>query len=1021
MPTDIRRPADLRLLSAKFADRCVVCRASVSIGETCFYSPSLKKIGCVGCWGLSTNTILPKTPKQQKPDDLQQSEWRRLCTYLRSCLLAEAGETVLDYTLDKHPTISGIEQIFSGNAESIVLTGQVVDGRLSRARNTGPRDFLYGWPTVVVNDANGRTKVAPLFVVNCEAEKDSTSGTWKLSPKSDPDLNVALLSGRIFDPATAAEVDGAINGSINFGNRSALEKQISLIAETLGLNIFEITSKALDNSYAEQPGIYNCALLLDGNDNGASRDLLRELEVLASKTDWRDTAAAALLPSMPSIVSKTAKSKAGPVCGPLVLNRTQEDAIDASRHNRITVVTGPPGTGKSQLVVSAVTNSWVDQESVLVTSTNNGAVDVAVSRANEIVPGLLMRTGNKAARENLPSLVSDVLAQFKTLPSDALTTQAHVHSELARIQIKRHELHKNLIEIENFDIQLTSTVLEIDRLSLNIWNVSCDFDELVEATENATRLRIICKTILFRKYRLRRLFKKLKIQVTEENIQDAKEWANLVLAFPSLQAKAEAIRAEYLAVADQQMHELDNAWVEASKSVLQFSIRNSFTKNPAAFAQIGNVGGGGGGGGKLVTATALAKRALSGWACTALSMSRNFNLEAGFFDLAIIDEASQCNIAHVLPIAYRARRLLVVGDPNQLPPIVQVGRKTIDSIAELSDLKQVIETNTGLDFLEGSAYYGFEKSIGTDNVILLNEHYRCHPKIARWFNQAFYGGSLAVMTDIAKMQKGVRGISWVDVSGVASRPSQHRSWTNTAEIQEAIQIIGTCIANGLSIGVVSPFSAQALAISRAVESQFSAEELSEVDFIAGTAHRLQGDERDVIIFSSCIAPGISERAANWVEKERNLINVAVSRARQRLVVLGNPDIASLHCPTLSSLRSFAIDMGGSDGTVGHRYDSESERRLLEAMISKGLSVLAKVDVEGFELDFAIMHNGRNIDLEVDGDQHFDARQQRCRQDLLRDRVLTRAGWEVRRFPAWRCFVEPQQVAEEITADLLRHA
>ena len=1008
------RPADLRLLSAKFAGRCVVCRTPVSIGENCFYSASLKKIGCLGCWGLQTKAVSPKTLKQQKPDDLQQSEWRRLCTYLRTCLLAEAGESILDYTPDNHPTLSGIEQIFSGNAESIVLAGQVVDGRLRRARNPGPRDFLYGWPTVVVSDANGRTKVAPLFVVNCEAEKNSTTGSWKLSPKSDPDLNVALLSGRIFDAATAAEVDGATNGSISFGNRSALLQQINLIAETLGLNTFQTDKHALDDSYAEQPGVYNCALLLDGNDNSASRDLLRELEVLATRSDWRDTAAAALLPNMSSLVPKTAKSKAGPVCGPLVLNRTQEVATDASRHNRITVVTGPPGTGKSQLVVSAVANAWVDQESVLVTSTNNGAVDVAVSRASDIAPGLLMRTGNKAARDNLPSLVTDVLAQYKALPNDALANDALFRSELARAQIKRHELHQRLIEIENLDIQLTSTVLEIDRLSLNIWNAPCNFDDLVTTTENAAQLRKIGKTLFFRRLRLRRLFKKLQIQVTEENTQNATEWANLILTFPALRSKTEALRDQYLVNADQQIHDLDDAWVEASKSVLQFSIRNSFTKNPAAFAQIGNAGGGGG---KLVIATALAKRALRGWACTTLSMSRNFNLEAGFFDLAIIDEASQCNIAHVLPIAYRARRLVVVGDPNQLPPIVQVGRKTVDSIAELSDMKQIIEMNTGLDFLDGSAYYGFEKGVGTDNVILLNEHYRCHPKIARWFNQAFYGGSLAVMTDIAKMQTGVRGISWVDVPGTASRPSHHRSWTNTAEVNEAVQFIETCIANGLSIGVVSPFSAQASAISRAVESQFSAEELSEVDFIAGTAHRLQGDERDVIIFSSCIAPGINERAANWVEKERNLINVAVSRAKQRLVVLGHPLIATLHCPTLSSLRSFVMDIDSTSGTVGHRYDSESERRLLEAMISEGLSVLAKVDVEGFELDFAIMHNGRRIDLEVDGDQHFDAKQQRCRQDLRRDRALTGAGWEVKRFPAWRCFVEPHVVAKEISSQL----
>jgi superfamily I DNA and/or RNA helicase len=222
-------------------------------------------------------------------------------------------------------------------------------------------------------------------------------------------------------------------------------------------------------------------------------------------------------------------------------------------------------------------------------------------------------------------------------------------------------------------------------------------------------------------------------------------------------------------------------------------------KNPGAYAQIGNAGGAGG---KLAAATALAKRALRGWACTTLSMSRNFNLEAGYFDLAIIDEASQCNIAHILPIAYRAKRLLVVGDPNQLPPIVQVGRKTVESIADITEMKPILAENSGLDFLEGSAYFGFEKSIGIEKVILLNEHYRCHPKIARWFNQAFYGSSLTVMTDISEMTNDLRGISWTDVEGTSSRPTNQRSWINSAEITEAVNIVRECINNGLSIGVV---------------------------------------------------------------------------------------------------------------------------------------------------------------------------------------------------------------------------
>ena len=68
----------------------------------------------------------------------------------------------------------------------------------------------------------------------------------------------------------------------------------------------------------------------------------------------------------------------------------------------MTIVTGPPGTGKTQLVVNAVTNAWLDGDTVLVASTNNGAVKVAADRANEdIGPGMVLRTGNRKEREAL--------------------------------------------------------------------------------------------------------------------------------------------------------------------------------------------------------------------------------------------------------------------------------------------------------------------------------------------------------------------------------------------------------------------------------------------------------------------------------------------------------------------------------------------------------------------------------------------------------------------------------------------
>ena len=80
---------------------------------------------------------------------------------------------------------------------------------------------------------------------------------------------------------------------------------------------------------------------------------------------------------------------------------------------------------------------------------------------------------------------------------------------------------------------------------------------------------------------------------------------------------------------------------------------------------------------------------------------------------------------------------------------------------------------------------------------------------------------------------------------------------------------------------------------------------------------------------------------------------------------------------------------------------------------QGLMPLAKLNVEGYELDFALMEQGIKLNVEVDGDQHLDARGHQRRQDLARDRVLSNLGWTVLRVPAWRCHQEIDVVIHEI--------
>ena len=163
---------------------------------------------------------------------------------------------------------------------------------------------------------------------------------------------------------------------------------------------------------------------------------------------------------------------------------------------------------------------------------------------------------------------------------------------------------------------------------------------------------------------------------------------------------------------------------------------------------------------------------------------------------------------------------------------------------------------------------------------------------------------------------------------------------------------------------------------------------------------------------------MSKSGAYWIEKERNLLNVAVSRAGRALIVLGHPLIGDLGSETLASLRSYVRDVvtrneGDGSPSAEFRTDSSSEKLLLDAMQLRDLLPYAKLEVQGYELDFALLEQGIKLNVEVDGDQHVDVRGRQRRQDITRDRVLLKLGWTVLRIPAWRCHDEIDAVIDEI--------
>ena len=741
----------------------------------------------------------------------------------------------------------GEEKLVVGQSDSTQAPGELPDKLRSR---TG--SIIYGWPTIVVTDRDHTPKVAPLFAIQIEPEQ-GPDNQWELHATMEPEFNLAITASGIFDPSITEDVSDLLSHGLPFGDADAFGILAGRTADLLGLQILSpLNARILESNIDRKQGIYNAAISVVAEWSGGYTSTLREeLRQLQTREDWATTAAAHLL--LDGFVQKEDKRPPSePLAAPLVCNQSQEETLERLRRDPLTVVTGPPGTGKTQLVVNAVTNAWLDGDKVLVTSTNNGAVDVAVDRAEkDVSSGLLVRTGNRDVREQVPDRITAALAQAATQRGN----QAAARARLKRVTTERIQLMEKLARLDELDVKLLQVV------------------------EGQEKLR-----------------------------QALKEAAQTL-------------------------------WTNASPPELSISSHE---------------------------------------------------------------------------IEQRASQLLRM-EKEKLARLDELDVELLQLAEKQEELRQA---NGGIHYKDGSAYSAFEFVARPQTPVLLNEHYRCHPHIARWFNKTFYKGELTVLTDVSDVSQRDRAIYWCDIDGAAVRPATG-SWLNQAEVEETVKQLRGAIESGYkTVGVVTPFTAQARLIDQRAKTQFGQDFLDDIDFVSGTAHRLQGDERDAVILSSVLSPGMSKSSARWIEKERNLLNVAVSRARRALIVLGHPLMGDLGSPTLASLRVYLRDEvarneGSGSLSAEFRTDSTSEKILLDAMQLQDLLPYSKLEVEGYELDFALLEQGIKLNIEVDGDQHLDARSQQRRQDITRDRVLANLGWTILRIPAWRCHEEIDSVIEEI--------
>lgn len=380
----------------------------------------------------------------------------------------------------------------------------------------------------------------------------------------------------------------------------------------------------------------------------------------------------------------------------------------------------------------------------------------------------------------------------------------------------------------------------------------------------------------------------------------------------------------------------------------------------------------------------------------------------GRFDVLILDEAGQLSPAVAAAALAVSSRVTAAGDTRQLATV------TSGTPAILPDIPA--------PYAGASSALSLMKALFSETVVLLREHYRCHPDIIEFCSRRYYHGELVAKTSAEGRPPALR---WIECGEQAVVKTAGSLWSprqravTAAELQR-LRAAGIPVED---VAVIAPYRGQ---VQQSGET-------------ADTVHRFQGREKEVVIFNT-----VRNRATAFNDDPR-LINVAVSRAKSLFVLVapacaarGDSNVAALirymtHLDprqrqlTTSPLRSVFDALyrgeplsGGCDGeSPAERILRERLMRLLKARFPEWrfvqeypLRLIPKTTagfpdewvrfmMNGSRLDFLlydVMNNAPVAAVEVDGAAFHKMGTRQAERDRMKDAILHRVGLPLLRLP-----------------------
>ncbi|MEG2625119.1 MAG: AAA domain-containing protein [Christensenella sp.] len=560
-----------------------------------------------------------------------------------------------------------------------------------------------------------------------------------------------------------------------------------------------------------------------------------------------------LLPENAEFDVKTANN----IIFPFGCNRSQYTATKNALENKMSVIEGPPGTGKTQTILNIISNLLIQHKTVLVVSNNNSAIENVLEKMNDekynigFVAAMLGNNNNKKIFiENQSGEIPEMNGwdiDLKTAvrlnanikkATDELLNIYDKQTEAARLKLALSEakLEQKHYFVYSTSVDVISIGLRRNLKSNKIMNLLMSLDEKSCSEKGITAFYKFKSWIRYgmkfpRHYANIAAIKcALQLKYYETKIKE------LTKRITTIEEFLEKERAE------KKQEELN----EFSLKLLRNQIYKKYKrKEKRATFQLGDL---------FLRAKEFLKEypvILSTTFSSIVSLNPNI-----IYDYVIMDEASQIDVTTGALALACAENVVVVGDSKQLKNVVTAQTKA--------------ETDPIFDKYEIPKYYRFSAHSFLSSIctafpdiprILLKEHYRCSYKIINYCNQKFYNNELIILTKDSDEDNAI--VAYKTAAGKHSR-----GYTNHRQVDV---IVNEVLKNtgSADVGVIAPYKDQVAMLKANLPKEIEVK----------TVHKFQGREKDTIIFSTV------DDIVNDFSDDPNLLNVAISRAKKHFCIV----------------------------------------------------------------------------------------------------------------------------------------